>query len=362
MDFKDEIKAFGDRAEKLKSQISTEEATKNAFIMPFIKALGYDVFNPLEVVPEFVADIGIKKGEKVDYAILRDGQPSILVECKHWSENLDVHNSQLFRYFHTTKAKFGILSNGIVYRFYTDLVEANKMDEKPFLEFNVTDIKDNQIEELKKFHKSYFDVDNIVNTASELKYMTELKAAIHTEFQTPTENFVRHFGKQIYSGVLTAKVMEQFTALTKKSIQQYINDIITERLKSALKKENDGELISPEQEVAMATVLEKAESKIETTDEEMEAFLIVKTVLRQKINASRVAYRDNQSYFAILLDDNNRKTICRLYLNGQKKYFAIIDDQKKEVKTEIATIDDIFNFAETLNKIVADFDGEKGSN
>jgi predicted type IV restriction endonuclease len=359
MDFKDEIKAFGDRAEKLKSQISTEEATKNAFIMPFIKALGYDVFNPLEVVPEFVADIGIKKGEKVDYAILRDGQPSILVECKHWSENLDVHNSQLFRYFHTTKAKFGILSNGIVYRFYTDLVEANKMDEKPFLEFNVTDIKDNQIEELKKFHKSYFDVDNIVNTASELKYMTELKAAIHTEFQTPTENFVRHFGKQIYNGVLTAKVMEQFTALTKKSIQQYINDIITERLKSALKKENDGELISPEQEVAMATVLEKTESKIETTDEEMEAFLIVKTVLRQKINASRVAYRDNQSYFAILLDDNNRKTICRLYLNGQKKYFAIIDEQKKEVKTEIATIDDIFNFAETLNKIVAEFDGEK---
>jgi predicted type IV restriction endonuclease len=362
MDFKDEIKAFGERAEKLKSQISTEEATKNAFIMPFIKALGYDVFNPLEVVPEFVADIGIKKGEKVDYAILRDGQPSILVECKHWSENLDVHNSQLFRYFHTTKAKFGVLSNGIVYRFYTDLVEANKMDEKPFLEFNVTDIKDNQIEELKKFHKSYFDVDNIVNTASELKYMTELKAAIHTEFQTPTENFVRHFGKQIYNGVLTAKVMEQFTALTKKSIQQYINDIITERLKSALKKENEGEQISPEQEIAMATVLEKTESKIETTDEEMEAFLIVKTVLRQKINASRVAYRDNQSYFAIMLDDNNRKTICRLYLNGQKKYFAIIDDQKKEVKTEIATIDEIFNFAETLNKIVGDFDGEKSGN
>ncbi len=208
MDFKDEIKQFGERAEKLKLQINTEEATKNAFIMPFIKTLGYDVFNPLEVVPEFVADIGIKKGEKVDYAILRDGLPMILVECKHWSENLDVHNSQLFRYFHTTKAKFGMLSNGIIYRFYTDLVEANKMDEKPFLEFNVTDIKDNQIEELKKFHKSYFDIDNIVNTASELKYMGELKAAIHSDFQNPSENFVRHFGKQIYNGVLTAKVME----------------------------------------------------------------------------------------------------------------------------------------------------------
>ena len=203
MDFKDEIKQFGDRVEKLKAQIITEEATKNAFIMPFIKALGYDVFNPLEVVPEFIADIGIKKGEKVDYAIMKEGVPTILVECKHWSEKLDPHNSQLFRYFHTTKAKFGLLSNGIIYRFYTDLVEKNKMDEKPFLEFNVTDIKDNQIEELKKFHKSYFDVENIVNTASELKFMNELKTFINIEFQNPTENFVRHFAKQAYSGVLT---------------------------------------------------------------------------------------------------------------------------------------------------------------
>ena len=215
MDFKDEIKQFGDRVEKLKAQMQTEEATKNAFIMPSIMALGHDVFNPLEVVLEYVADIGIEKGEKVDYAILKDGEPTILVECKHWDENLDVHNSQLFRYFHTTKAKFGLLSNGIVFRFYTDLVEKNKMDEKPFLEFNVTDIKDNQIEELKKFHKSYFDIDNIVNTASELKYMSELKALINIEFQNPTDNFVRHFVKQIHNGVLTSKLMEQFTALKK---------------------------------------------------------------------------------------------------------------------------------------------------
>ena len=159
------------------------------------------------MVPEFIADIGIKKGEKVDYAIMKDGLPTILVECKHWGESLDVHNSQLFRYFHTTKARFGLLSNGIIYRFYTDLVEKNKMDEKPFLEFNVTDIKDNQIEELKKFHKSYFDVDNIVNTASELKYMNELKILINQEFQNPTDSFVRHFAKQIYPGVLTAKLM-----------------------------------------------------------------------------------------------------------------------------------------------------------
>ncbi len=358
MDFKDEIKQFGDRVEKLKNQINTEEATKNAFIMPFIKALGYDVFNPLEVVPEFIADIGIKKGEKVDYAVMQDGQPAILVECKHWSADLDPHNSQLFRYFHTTKAKFGLLSNGIIYRFYTDLVEKNKMDEKPFLEFNVTDIKDNQIEELKKFHKSYFDVDNIVNTASELKYMNELKSFINIEFQNPTDGFVRHFAKQAYPGMLTAKLMEQFTALTKKSIQQYINDLITERLKSALKKENDDDQKTTDEAAALAAETAD-ESKVDTTADELEGFMIVKTILRQKISSKRIAFRDAQSYFAILLDDNNRKTICRLYLNGSKKYFAFIDEQKKEVRNEIATLDDIFNFAELLHKIVAIYDSEK---
>jgi len=360
MDFKDQIKQFGERVEKLKSQIQTEEATKNAFIMPFINALGYDVFNPLEVVPEYIADIGIKKGEKVDYAIIRNGQPMILVECKHWGESLDPHNSQLFRYFHTTKAKFGLLSNGIIYRFYTDLVDPNKMDEKPFFEFNVTDIKDNQIEELKKFHKSYFDVDNIVNTASELKYMNELKALIHVEFQNPSDGFVRHFSKQIYPGVLTARMMEQFSSLTKKSIQQYINDLITERLKSALKKESQEEQLEMANEV-VALNNSKSDSKIETTEEEKEAFLIVKTILRQKTKAHRIVYRDAQSYFAILLDDNNRKTICRLYLNGVKRYLATFDEHKKEVKNEILTVDDIFNYAEILQKTVDNFDAEKAS-
>ena len=358
MDFKDQIKQFGERVEKLKNQITTEEATKNAFIMPFINALGYDVFNPLEVVPEFIADIGIKKGEKVDYAIMKDGLPTIFVECKHWSESLNVHNSQLFRYFHTTKARFGLLSNGIIYRFYTDLVEKNKMDEKPFLEFNVTDIKDNQIEELKKFHKSYFDVDNIVNTASELKYMNELKTLINMEFQNPTDSFVRHFAKQIYPGVLTAKLMEQFTALNKKSIQQYINDLITERLKTALKNEVEENQKTIQVEAVLAAEAISSATKVDTTPEELEGYLIVKTILRQKINAKRIVHRDAQSYFAILLDDNNRKTICRLYLNGSKKYIATIED-KKEIKVEIETIDDIFNHSDKLFEVVAAYNAEK---
>ncbi len=342
MDFKDEIKNLGERVDKLKNQIATEEATKNAFIMPFIQTLGYDVFNPLEIVPEYVTDIGTKKGEKIDYAIFKDDQPTILIECKHWAQNLNLHDGQLLRYFHVSKAKFGILTNGVTYRFYSDLVEQNKMDEKPFLEFNINEIKENQIEELKKFHKSYFDAESIVNTASELKYMNELKHLLHSEFNQPTSDFIKLFAKQVYPSVITAKVLDQFTNLTKKAVQQYINDLITERLKTALSNEN--EQIKEEE----SDVVENSSPKIITTDEELEGFMIVKSILRQKTEVNRISYRDNQSYFAILLDDNNRKTICRLYLNSAKKYLITFDDQKKEVKNELTTLDDLFNYSEVL--------------
>lgn len=358
MDFKDQIKQLADRVFKLKDQIQTEEATKNAFIMPFLQALGYDVFNPLEVVPEFITDIGIKKGEKIDYAIFKDGSPTILVECKHWGQNLNLHDGQLLRYFHVSKAKFGLLTNGVIYRFYSDLVEPNKMDEKPFLEFNILEIKDNQIEELKKFHKTIFDAESITNTASELKYTNELKHLLQQELTNPTPEFVKHFARQVYPSVVTAKVLEQFTNLTKKSIQQHISDLITERLKTALTKEDE---VIKEQEAIQDAEVKSEENKIVTTDEELEGFMIVKTILRQKINASRISYRDAQSYFAILLDDNNRKTICRLYLNGGKKYFVTLDEQKKEARNEISTLDDIFKHSELLLSVVENYDKSKES-
>lgn len=357
MDFKDLIRQLGERVQKLKAQVTTEEATKNAFIMPFIKELGYDVFNPFEVVPEFVADVGIKVGEKIDYAIMKDGAPIILIECKSHTAPLNLNNaSQLFRYFHTTNAKFAILTNGIEYRFYTDLVAPNKMDEKPFFTFDITDIRDAQVEELKKFHKAYFDFNNIVNTANELKYTGELKQLIAQELQAPSPEFVKHFTRQVTPGIITQKVLEQFSELVKRSFQQYINDLITERLKSALTKESETQKIDalPEGDIP-----DGGDDKIVTTEEELEGFMIVKTILRQAIPVGRIVYRDAQSYFAILLDDNNRKTICRLYFNSARKYLGLFDENKKETKVEILSLDDIFLHANALLNCVAAYDNKK---
>jgi len=350
MDFKDQIKNLGDRVEKLKNQIQTEEATKNAFIMPFIQALGYDVFNPMEVIPEFIADIGTKKGEKVDYAIQKDGQPIILIECKWWGENLDLHSTQLLRYFTVTKAKFGLLTNGINYRFYTDLEQINIMDEKPFLEFNIHEIKENLVEELKKFHKSYFDVNNIVNTASELKYSSEIRNILTNEFKNPSETFVKLFVSQVYQGRATAAVMTQFTEIVKKTINLLINDMINERLKSAIEQNTPIQ----KQETEKVEIVQEPtkESKIATSSEELDGYYIVKSILRKRIGSERIIMRDTQTYCGILLDDNNRKPLCRLWLNGDKKYLGIFDDQKKEIKLDISKIDDIYNYAEQLLKVV----------
>lgn len=354
MDFKDSIKQISERIENLKANLQTEEATKTALIMPFINMLGYDVFNPLEVLPEMCCDIGIKKGEKIDYAIIRNGEPIMLIECKHWQQDLNLHDNQLIRYFHVSKAKFGVLTNGIIYRFYTDLAEPNKMDEKPFLEVNLLDLKDTQIEELKKFHKSYFDVDTILSSASELKYMGELKAAISKEFSAPSPEFVKYFGKQVYEGVFTPKILEQFTVLIKRTINNYISDIIGDRLKAAI-KEND----TTTTEVAELTEVETAEAqapKIITTKEELEAYYIVKSILRAKIPAERITYRDAQTYFAIFIDNNNRKTVCRLYLDSPtNKRLVFLDENKKELYNKIKSIDEIYNYTDILIETVTKF-------
>ncbi len=347
MDFADQINQLADRIVKMKHQLLTEEATKNALIMPFIQALGYDVFNPMEVIPEYTADVGTKKGEKVDYAIMQGDKMVMLIECKGVNDNLTNHDSQLIRYFHTCEAKFAILTNGQLFKFYTDLEDQNKLDEKPFFEIDLLNIKEQQVSELKKFHKSNFDIDKIISTASELKYTNAIKVILNEESENPSKSFVRFFIPQVYSGKATAKVLEQFTEIVKKAVNQWMSDKVSNRLKSALEKETESDKAEAKK-IDEAISNDDAKKNIETTEEEIEGFLIIKGILRQKVDIKRVFYRDTQSYFGIILDDNNRKPICRLHLNGGKKHIELFDQDKNGTKHEILSLDDIYNHTEHL--------------
>lgn len=345
MEFQNKIKAIADKIDNLKEKIETEESTKHAFVLPFINALGYDSFNPTEVVPEFTADLGLKKGEKVDYAIFQNNEPILIIECKHWEQDLNIHNSQLFRYFHTTKTRFSLLTNGIHYKFFTDLEQMNKMDEKPFLEFDITKIKDSEVHEILKFHKSNFDVNKIVDNASSLKYTKEIKKCISKEISSPSFEFSKLFASKVYSGRLTEKVMDEFTVLVHKAVNQIISEKVNDRLNAALNKESE-----KQQEEIIEEVLE--DIKVVTTEEELEGFRIVVAILRRKISTERITHRDTQSYFGILLDDNNRKPLCRLHFNTANKYLGVFDGNKKETKILITSLDDIYEHEEKLLKSV----------
>ncbi len=355
-DFKVKIAQLADRVNSLKGQIQTEEATKNAFIMPFIQLLGYDVFNPLEVVPEFTADIGLKKGEKVDYAIFLNNKPVLIVECKKWHDGSDAHSSQLSRYFHTLDCKFALLTNGIDFRFYTDLKKLNVMDEQPFLKFNITDIKDYQIDELQKFHKSQFSEEQILNTASRLKYESEMKSILKREFDSPTDTFLKFFVSQVYDGRATEKVMADFREIFLRTTNIFLREYIKEKINmvfesSTAKLEKDTPIntpVSTTDEVQQNTP--NSDRIIDTTIEEIEAFYAVKSILRSKFDPKRFVMRDAQSYCSVLLDDNNRKPICRLWFNGKKKYLGVFNESKTEVRYEVNDLDDIYKYSEEILK------------
>lgn len=352
MDFKDAVLQLAERIEKQKDAIITEEGTKNAFIMPLIASLGYDIFNPFEVVPEMDCDLIKKKGEKIDYAIMKDDSPILLIECKHCKQDLKLHDTQLQKYFVASNARFGVLTNGIEYRFYTDLEKVNLMDERPFLIVNMLDLSDNDIEQLKKFHKSYYDESNILSTASELKYTTEIKSILNKEFVSPTPDFVKFFVKQVYDGQATQKVVEQFTPILKKSIASVVNDIISDRLNVAIKSGEQQDVPTTQEATQPAVedvlpdgvVVMDKENGIVTTQEEIDAYNIIRSILRKFISADKIVYKDFKSYFAIGIENSSYWWICRLSFGSRKKsiYFPT-EDYKSQEKYDIDSIDGVFD-------------------
>lgn len=359
MDFIDHLRVLAARISNTRALISTEEATKNAMVMPFIQILGYNVFDPLEVTPELVADVGTKKGEKVDYAILREGKPIILFECKKVGSDLHInHASQLFRYFHVTAARFGVLTNGLIYRFFTDLEQPNKMDEKPFFEFNILDFKERDVEELKKFAKSAFDLEIILTTANELKYTRAIQNRLAEWMINPSEDFVRLVSSELLgSRRFTPAVRDQFTLITRRAFEQLVGERINERLKGAMAPES----VSASEPVPLvgsqnsepAAVTAGVEPQVVTSPEELEGFHIVRAIVRGLVPTKRIVMRDAQSYCAILLDDNNRKPICRLrFNNAEKLRLGIFNEKKEEEVVNLEAPDDIYNHAERIRAML----------
>lgn len=351
--FLNKVTGLSARIEELREHITTEEATKNAFIQPFLQLLGYDPFDPRVVIPEYTADSGTKKNEKVDYAIMKDGDPIMLFECKTCGTCLNVGKAnQLYRYFaNVPTARVAVLTDGVIYEFYSDLDKPNIMDPRPFMVFDFNKVDETLIPELEKLGFGKFDENNTLSAAQNLKYTRQIKRLLAQELDAPSDAFVRIFAGLVHQGPLRANIVEEFRARVAQAARDLINDRIDEHLKSSMTRASrNEEVVSTEDQQG------SSESKIVTTAQEIEGFLIVKSILRECIDVSRVAMRDRQSYCGILLDDNNRKPICRLHFNAAQKYVGIFDDERNETREPIDSLNDIFNFAKNIQRTALNYE------
>ena len=347
MDLSERLRNLGKRAIDLVGHIETEEATKTALVLPFLQELGYDVFNPSEVVPEFTADVGIKRGEKVDYAICINGDPIFLIECKPHGAKLDNYGSQLYRYFSVTTARVAILTDGLEYRFYSDLIEPNKLDAEPFLTLNITNLKREALVQVAQLSKATFDIESILASAEDLRYVSQIRARFAKELEQPSDELVRVFVDPIYTGIFTHKAIDRFRGIVKDSLRAHIADAVDTRLRTALdtnKSEAD------KAKVNEADAEAEQEAEIIITTEEIEGLYAVRAILRDLIEPNRVIPRDVRSYFGILLDDNNRKPICRLWFNGTQKYLGVFDERKIETRLPVDGPNDLFTHADAIRK------------
>jgi len=356
MDLIDKLTDLASRIQRQKDSVLTEEAAKTAFVLPFIQALGYDVFNPSEVIPELTADHGVKKGEKVDYAIKLEDRIVILIECKPIDADLEAkYAGQLYRYFSVTDSRFGVLTDGVRYLFFSDLEKENRMDDRPFFEFNLFQFGESQVEELKKFTKTAFNLETIISTASNLKYHKALVSEIKSEFESPSEDMVKLLTGRVYNGRYTQQVKEQFTDLVQRAMRDYVRERVNERLKIALETDKHEHPESQDISAESPQGQSSENNGIETTVDELDGYRIIQAIGSELVDPERIAMRDAKTYCAILLDDNNRRPICRFHF-GKAKMSITVFAPENESRIDIEKVMHIYRHRELIQQAIRQYE------
>ncbi len=336
MDFTEEIKLFSNRIMQIKDKIQTEEAVKTSIILPFFHLLGYDIFNPEEFIPEYTTDVGIKKGEKIDYVIMNELSPVFLIEVKNCPDkNLKRHISQLFRYFAVSKARYGMLTNGFSFIFYTDLDERNIMDTESFFQFNILDLTDNDIIEICKYTKINFNVDEIHESASELRYLNKIKQLIISESKKPSDAFVNYILGEMHIGRKTKTLVDIFREYTKTSLKNLIADN-----KHTVKYDNNLDVENIENPMTMSQI-------------EIESFYIVKSILRKIIEPENITFVHSDMDFTVILENNPEKWVCKVCTN-KRGICLPYNNEAGKISYDFESIDDLYE----LNDQIIDIAGK----
>ena len=337
-------------AERYKDSELNEAQTDAAFIRPFIDALGYDHSDVFEVVPQYSTAFGDTKKYRVDYAIVLNDVPVILIEVKKQGHPLNDRPDQLAFYLNSTEARFGIYTNGLVYKFFADLDEEKRMDVRPFMELNLSDTDEMAMRALSRFAKDSFNVDRAVETAGTLKY-TRGRQVLAQQFDDPDEDFVQWLGKRVYDGLFNKKVKGHFTPMVRNAFRSFVTERANMALQNAMKKDIDGNDES-DAEAGEESTSEENDRGIITTAEEIEGWMIVKsiigTTLMTTLSPSRIEYKDYKGFFSVLLDGKTKQEICRFFFNSSNKKIRVFDNEDHQVTHPIESLDDIYQFADQI--------------
>ena len=337
---KQKLEELSKKIPTLKNKNVLEEPTKMSLVIPFLQILDYDVFNIDEVEPEYTADFGTKKGEKVDYAILKDEKPIIIIECKPINDSLTIHKSQLFRYFTVTPVKYAILTNGEEYEFYTDIDKANVMDEKPFLKINISKLTDENIEQLKNFHKSFYNTNEIFNKASDFKYMNEITELMISDMNEPSEELIKYYAYKIYPGHKRENILQKFSHLIKNAYKRTLSQNFDEQI---------NKIVNPSEP---ETIVEK-KSNIITTELELDSYFTIKSIIREKNIevAEKIGYKDTINYLNMYIDKPS-KTFMRLYFNSKKPFFVFYENNNEQERIYIENVNDLYKYKNEIISII----------
>ncbi len=353
MDFVEKIKELSKKIADQKGLVGTEQAAKTSFVLPFLQILGYDVFNAAEVIPEYIADWAAKKGEKVDYTIKVGPQTVMLIECKQVGDNLDASKeSQLANYFHhVQECNIGVLTNGIVYKFYTDLNAENIMDTEPFFVFDFGALKESHITRLEMFSKANITKTDVINSdIIKIRNYSATVEVLRREFANPSEDLVKYVTKQMqFIKRCNDAILEEFREHIKKAVIQFEQDFFDAQI--ARLKETTQAQQSDQQAKPTETVVEK--SAIMTTVEEMQALAIVKSILFKMIPPEKIVLRDSENYCDILTSNTR---IIRLYFNDPGMLqisFPTNPDFEKLGKIEIKSVDKLIEHADKITATIA---------
>lgn len=282
-----------------------ETQTRDNLIHPFFNILNYSKLD--DYTHEYISDMGDKKGRKVDIAItLGKKEPLMLVECKSATAKLnDNHFRQLNEYcLYSPSAKVGVLTNGIIYNFYTvNQKEKKGLNSKPFFTFDLTNYDNSQLEMLALFNRQSIEINEIIQEAEDVYFLDNFDNAL---FKTlvETDDLVKLIFKNMGGLRSTEKALSQIKGL--------VNSI---SIKTALDK-----IIQKE--------ISESNSGIITTAEEIKAYNVIKTILAMssKIKAAdleRINYRDLKNSFLIIVDDKQTKNICSLVFKEKLKAIDI---------------------------------------